>query len=864
MDTLAASGRWGEQGFGFGVVVELFDSRLEEAEQAEHDRFLAQVASEAVPIFTPGERELEPTFDVLHGLYRICAVLSEKRPLALLVDDIDLVDEPSLRFLRYLIERLGERRIAVILASGSIAHRLAHPEVDELTWHPGTVRIELAPFTERETADRVRTVWSEATDEDCRALLEEAAGNPFLVELLTAERRSPGGDATPSIAAWARRRAARLHRAAPALLTAVAVLGPACELRHAAAIAGWDSDIAADVADLLAEVGLVKQEDGLSFQQPAVAHAVAACQDSGERAAAHLAAARLLGSELAPPEAVAEHLLEAPRRGSNWAVQWLCQAAAIALSRGFPRDAVVYLRRALAEPPMGRQRSHVVLELGRAEAIAGEPQAAVRLSEAAGWESVAGEEPGQALPAARALFVLGRTDEAMAVFERALQDKGKLDRELAGRLEAGHAAARWLLELREGSVIAEPPPESADTPGNRSLLALHAMDRAIRGTDCTEVRDLAEQALARGALLADETADGFIYYMAVGALVIAEELQTAEASLTAAVEEAQARGSVLGFATASHVRAMAILMRGRVLDAATDAQNALDAGPKGWRLGPGGARIVLAFSALETGDVIMAERHLADAEATMGEDHPLRLPLLLGRGAVALARGEPASALEHLLTCGELAAEAGHVNPAVAPWRALAARAYAEIGDRTEGTGLAEEALGRAQTFGAPAPIGRALRALAVNADPERELEALEEAVTVLRESQVLLERTRALIDFGAALRRSGRPRDARDPLREGLELAEACGARALAERAMTETIAAGARPRRTALTGPDSLTTRERQVATLAAEGLSNREIAKRLVVTVKTVEFHLKHSYRKLGVGSRHSLREVLSHGS
>jgi DNA-binding CsgD family transcriptional regulator len=59
-------------------------------------------------------------------------------------------------------------------------------------------------------------------------------------------------------------------------------------------------------------------------------------------------------------------------------------------------------------------------------------------------------------------------------------------------------------------------------------------------------------------------------------------------------------------------------------------------------------------------------------------------------------------------------------------------------------------------------------------------------------------------------------------------------------------------------LTGPDALTPREGQVAALAAEGLSNREIAETLVVTVKTVEWHLKHSYRKLGVASRAGLRE------
>jgi DNA-binding NarL/FixJ family response regulator len=74
----------------------------------------------------------------------------------------------------------------------------------------------------------------------------------------------------------------------------------------------------------------------------------------------------------------------------------------------------------------------------------------------------------------------------------------------------------------------------------------------------------------------------------------------------------------------------------------------------------------------------------------------------------------------------------------------------------------------------------------------------------------------------------------------------------------MRETTAAGARPRRTALTGVESLTERQRQVASLAAKGLSNREIAAELVVQLKTVEFHLAHSYQKLGVTSRQGLRD------
>ncbi|HEU5211765.1 MAG TPA: helix-turn-helix transcriptional regulator, partial [Gaiellaceae bacterium] len=82
----------------------------------------------------------------------------------------------------------------------------------------------------------------------------------------------------------------------------------------------------------------------------------------------------------------------------------------------------------------------------------------------------------------------------------------------------------------------------------------------------------------------------------------------------------------------------------------------------------------------------------------------------------------------------------------------------------------------------------------------------------------------------------------------------------ALAERTRAEIYASGARPRTTALSGPGSLTASERRVADLAADGLSNRGIAQQLYVTPKTVEVHLTNAYRKLGIGSRRDLANVL----
>jgi len=132
--------------------------------------------------------------------------------------------------------------------------------------------------------------------------------------------------------------------------------------------------------------------------------------------------------------------------------------------------------------------------------------------------------------------------------------------------------------------------------------------------------------------------------------------------------------------------------------------------------------------------------------------------------------------------------------------------------------------------------------------------------VDALEASPAQLERARALTDLGAQLRRARRPREAREPLREGLQLASECGATALADRARDELQAAGARPRGEVFSGLGSLTPREYQVAQLAARGLGNREIAQRLFITRKTVEAHMRNIFRKLDVTAREELAQAL----
>jgi DNA-binding CsgD family transcriptional regulator len=224
-----------------------------------------------------------------------------------------------------------------------------------------------------------------------------------------------------------------------------------------------------------------------------------------------------------------------------------------------------------------------------------------------------------------------------------------------------------------------------------------------------------------------------------------------------------------------------------------------------------------------------------------------RIELLLAEG-----RNE-----EALAACDELDRRIAPriVTPVLAPRWSLRARALAALDRRKEAVPLAEEEVERLRRSGYAGTLGVSLRVLG-ELKGDAGLDDLREAVDVLGQSLRRLERAKALAALGAALRRARQPTEAREPLREALELADACGARPLVEFARTELYASGARPRTDAASGVAALTASERRVAGLAAGGNSNRDIAQALFVTPKTVEVHLSNAYRKLGIKSRREL--------
>jgi DNA-binding CsgD family transcriptional regulator len=269
---------------------------------------------------------------------------------------------------------------------------------------------------------------------------------------------------------------------------------------------------------------------------------------------------------------------------------------------------------------------------------------------------------------------------------------------------------------------------------------------------------------------------------------------------------------------------------------------------------------ILIDALVERGDLDEAAEALAPMENETEGGSLTAAVLRFGRGRLRVAQGRARDGLADLLAVGELMTRSNVTCPSFLSWRSEATTAHLALGEHAAAARLAGEELELARAFEAPRAVGVALRAAGLVAGGQRGEARLREATQLLADAGAGLERARALTDLGALLRRGNRRREAREYLREGLDVAHRAGARPLAARAETELRATGARPRRVVLGGVDSLTASERRVAELAGEGLTNREIAQSLFVTARTVEGHLTSVFRKLSLDSREQLAATI----
>jgi DNA-binding CsgD family transcriptional regulator len=393
------------------------------------------------------------------------------------------------------------------------------------------------------------------------------------------------------------------------------------------------------------------------------------------------------------------------------------------------------------------------------------------------------------------------------------------------------------------------------------MLAHLAQHAAYSGAPAKQTLDLARRALRDGELVRQVSPGTSTWNLLTHAIRLAEDAPFGEQMI--AEGDAIARAQDFHFARffIDHAWAYWHLDFGSVATAAAHARTGLEQVRKSGLDVTVGAVAAIAAEALVAADELDEAARLfelpMDAVAgTIAEPFAMS-----ARGLVrSLQYNADAAETDFRDVVAMLDERAWHA-PALTEARArlvwlLAARG--ELEEAREHVALLLEA---ARRSAAPGAIALARRAEArVAASDDESIEILRDGASALKTSRKHLLRSAILTDLGALLRRSGSRRDAREPLRLALDLATRAESARAAQRARAELASTGAQPRREALSGVAALTPSERRVADLAAEGLSNRQIAETLWVTLKTVEVHLGRTYGKLGINSRAQLPRAL----
>jgi DNA-binding CsgD family transcriptional regulator len=802
----------------------------------------------------------------------------------LLVDDVQWADRVSLRFLTYLAQRVSDLPVALFLAvrtgdpmsePGLVAH-LADTSGAGLLRPAELTRAGVLAFLREVQVDDRRDALTDAVWEATR-------GNLFLLhELVAVMRQGPDGiwdsdgkleDLFATKTAVSRNVLLRLQRLgghATELARACAVAGDDTSLAVAARLARLSLDAAAVAASLLVEADILRSADPVVFSHPITRSAVYAELPLHLRLQAHLAIAELLNASHAPADNVARHLLLATPVAERWVARALQAGAREAARKGAAESAVRYLRRALDITPVADRSAELLLELGIVEAETGNGSAFGRLQEALELATDPRAQSAALEALGQALYRHGRQHEAAAAFRQGARLFESADRDLWLRFEAAFTcAAQWVLPMRPtvaehlGRLVETMPERQPRSYSERAILASYALFSTLTEPSSSVHTVLARRALGGGALLGEETSNGAAVHLAILALLWCGQPDEAEREVDAVLADARRRGAGPAFAEASVVRAMAMLAQGRLDEALADAQAAIDGIERGWTLTSPEPEAIAAFCLIERGELALAESVIASARLAAPETGNVGAIawVLWIRGLLHLQREQPRDALEDMLAAGRALEPYGMINPALIPWRTGAATAAAALGRRDEAAALARETLELARDFELPVQMATGLRARALTERGAVACKSLEDAAGLLEGSSARLELAKTLEQLARAQRACGREAASRDLLRRAYELAGQCGAAVLERRLKEQLISAGARPRRSALTGVASLTARERRIAGMAAQGMSNRDIAEALFLTKNTVEWHLRNIYRKLNIAARAELRPLLS---
>ncbi|MFF3074125.1 LuxR C-terminal-related transcriptional regulator [Kitasatospora sp. NPDC057904] len=908
----------GALGYGQNALVRWGATRAERAglrvlraraAHAESGPALGAVAQWLGSLDGPLDHRLDRPLSGLAELLRA----ARSRPAVLALEDAQWLDARSLHWLGALSRRWAGVPL-VLLCGGS---RLGTPDPDWYDLLAGTSgaaavhRLALGPLDGTDVAGAVlRACGGPGEEGFATAAGRISAGHP---EVLDDILRRFAGDGhrpvlarVPELAALGGTvtgdhlmRALRGHSdEVVAVVRALAVCGDLLDFPLTCLLAGLDTLNEARLRAVLAELPGVIAGPGVEpLLVPALRSRVLAAATAAERADLHTRAAELAHRAAADDLAVAALLLGAAPAGRPWAVRALQTAAEAAAQRQNQRHAAALLGRALAERPAPAEHARLTLELAATHLIA-EPEAgdhtldailrrpatagsaagsyAAAADAAAGSYAAAAEaNPHSALTTptapASALRVraadLGLTGGAVTVVRRAVAET------LPRPEEPYHdelLALFWCADPADDGESALPLPELPQLPPCPTVpaqAAVRAWQLAVGGRRLDLAGALARTALAAAGSPGDDAFDGPLvqpWLAACRTLCLADANDEAQAGLDRLLRGLSGNRLRLAAPHVLALRAELNLRRGRLEPADRDVAE----GERALRLlGRPDAvapylRAVGILVDLESGRCERARERAvaplpAGAEASEHWAH-----LLFARATVALGSGRPAEAAELLRECGRRLLSRHRLNPALLPWRSVAALAHHALGDPDEAVRLSEQELRLARRWGAPIAIGWAELSAHRVADRPGRLAGIRSAATdALRSGPAGPGYVRALAELAAVELAEGGDRHAAER-----SLAELC---VLTARHPAGPMAARARDLAGTLdhrvvhpADPrwESLTPTERHTAELAGRGRSNRDIAALLAVSSRAVELRLKRAYLKLGIHGRPELRALV----
>jgi DNA-binding CsgD family transcriptional regulator len=803
-----------------------------------------------------------PSLDPLVVSTAVLALLGEvaaERALLVLVDDVPWIDRGSATVLGFVARRIGADPIVFLAA--------ARTGVDGFFDGVGLPEREVGPLAEQPAATLLDARYADLAPPVRRRLLDEAAGNPLALLQLPAaltDRQRSGRDALPGSLPLSRRLetifAARV-RALPAptrLLLLLAALEADADLATIRSAAPGRSDV--DDLAPAQQASLVHADavgGRLSFCHPLIRSAIVQMTSPGERRAAHRALAAALAGD---PDRRAWHLAEAATRPDEAVARALDEAALSAWRRGGASAAVTALVRAGELSPQPANRSRRLVEAAFLASVAGQLDTAPRLL------ADARQAPAAAtgsIFAATAAFLLtmgeGDIDAAHRLLARALDDAAdttetnsdwvnNLLHALLFVCQFGARPESW--ELLE-TALARFNPEGV-TP-LRLCYDAYADPARSSGT----VREGLARAFA--ALPADVAAWQFAP-LAWAALRV-DALSDYRHLCRRMIERERDGGAIGLVITGLLLLSVDSYHHGQWDEAETLAREGLDlAAAHGHHLVEGQLRCRLALTAAARGNVDLA-RALSDEITTWAAPRGIGLTQTFARYArtiAALGQGDYEDAY----------AQASRINPPGTPspgipgfWMVMD---LVEAAVRTGRTDQARAHVTAAQQAGIAAISPRMAlitAGAAALAAPDHDAGPLFEAALSLPEADRWpFEQARIHLAYGQWLRRTRDTTRARLHLRAAIETLDRLGAQPWAQRARNELRATGIATTTRPDTRTAALTAQERQIAALAATGLTNKQIGERLFLSHRTVGAHLHRAFPKLGITSRAALHEAL----